>query len=418
MPRLVGPGFLTVLTVASLLAAGGSPALASHVQCGDVVTQDTTLDSDLVDCPRNGIVVGAPGITLDLNGHMIDGDDSAGIEPCGVGILNGPTFSSACDDSNAPGHDDVTLRKGAVRQFDAGVVVSEASRNRLRGLTVSGSNYAAIILGDSDETSIERNLLRNNRSFAGALNLFSATRLRISGNVVSGSEGSGIETDGISDSWIERNSFLGNQQGGFHLHGARNNLVERNWVTGSETGIEISDGVSDNRVVGNWVFGNSYIGIMTQEGARRNRIERNFVFNNGSVPSSDSSGILILGDGNSARVEGNLVFGNHQGIVLADSSGANLIERNWVSRSVGDGIFLRDHNATNPSGADRVERNIVTRNGDDGIDVEGAVTNLTGNHANRNGDLGIEAVAGVTDGEGNRAFGNGNPLQCLNVVCR
>ncbi len=30
-------------------------ALANHVQCGDVITQDTRLDSDLVDCPGDGI---------------------------------------------------------------------------------------------------------------------------------------------------------------------------------------------------------------------------------------------------------------------------------------------------------------------------------------------------------------------------
>jgi hypothetical protein len=43
---------------------------------------------------------------------------------------------------------------------------------------------------------------------------------------------------------------------------------------------------------------------------------------------------------------------------------------------------------------------------------------LTSNTANDNVDFGIEAVPGVIDGGGNRAFGNGNPLQCLNVVCK
>ena len=41
--------------------------------CGDVITQDTTLDSDLIDCPGDGVVIGASGITLDLAGHTIDG---------------------------------------------------------------------------------------------------------------------------------------------------------------------------------------------------------------------------------------------------------------------------------------------------------------------------------------------------------
>ena len=64
MPRLVGAGFLTALALAMLLSWGGREALASHVQCGDVTTQDTTLDSDLIDCPGEGIVIGADAITL------------------------------------------------------------------------------------------------------------------------------------------------------------------------------------------------------------------------------------------------------------------------------------------------------------------------------------------------------------------
>ena len=37
--------------------------------------------ADLVNCPSNGIVIGADDITLDLNGHTIDGDDAL-VDPC------------------------------------------------------------------------------------------------------------------------------------------------------------------------------------------------------------------------------------------------------------------------------------------------------------------------------------------------
>ena len=51
----------TVLGCASalLLALLPSSAIATHVSCGDVITQDTTLDSDLVNCPGDGVVIGA-----------------------------------------------------------------------------------------------------------------------------------------------------------------------------------------------------------------------------------------------------------------------------------------------------------------------------------------------------------------------
>ena len=88
-----------------LLTVGTRPAFASHVYCGDTITTDTTLDTDLIDCPSNGIVIGADDITLDLNGHVIDGDGTefAGCgnrEFCDVGVLD-------------IDHDGVTVRDGS-----------------------------------------------------------------------------------------------------------------------------------------------------------------------------------------------------------------------------------------------------------------------------------------------------------------
>ena len=53
-----------------------------------MITHNTTLHTDLVNCPDNGIVIGADDITLNLNGHVIDGagGPSSGT---GVGITTG-----------------------------------------------------------------------------------------------------------------------------------------------------------------------------------------------------------------------------------------------------------------------------------------------------------------------------------------
>ena len=79
MPRtapamLVSLATLVAFAATGAMALGGQPSSASHVSCGDTITADTTLDNDLVDCPNNGIVIGADDVTLDLNGHTIDGD--------------------------------------------------------------------------------------------------------------------------------------------------------------------------------------------------------------------------------------------------------------------------------------------------------------------------------------------------------
>ncbi len=69
------------------------PSSASHLACGDTITADTTLDSDLTGCPSNGIVIGADDITLDLNGHTIAGDGKPVRrcprgEFCDTGVVN------------------------------------------------------------------------------------------------------------------------------------------------------------------------------------------------------------------------------------------------------------------------------------------------------------------------------------------
>ena len=65
---------LIAFALVGATAASGGRALASQVSCGETITADTTLDSDLVNCPNHGIVIGADGVTLDLNGHLVDGD--------------------------------------------------------------------------------------------------------------------------------------------------------------------------------------------------------------------------------------------------------------------------------------------------------------------------------------------------------
>ena len=49
MPRSFGVVFVVALATWALLGMLVSDALANHVTCGDVITTDTTLDSDLLD---------------------------------------------------------------------------------------------------------------------------------------------------------------------------------------------------------------------------------------------------------------------------------------------------------------------------------------------------------------------------------
>ena len=108
-------GALLAATARSLaLAPGAYASKADHVSCGQTITADTTLDSDLTKCKGPGITIGADGITLDLNGHTIEGAGK------GSGVLN------------LAGHDGVTIGGGSIRGFAGSIAIVGATDNRMQ----------------------------------------------------------------------------------------------------------------------------------------------------------------------------------------------------------------------------------------------------------------------------------------------
>src|SRR5947207_15266088 len=98
---LVRLGVLTV-AVTAFFAVGASPALAQHVSGGQVTTKNTHVKNDLLNCPGDGLVIGASNIKLNLGGHTIDGVNSA----------------TADGSNNKGGVDNVKVDHGSVEQFD------------------------------------------------------------------------------------------------------------------------------------------------------------------------------------------------------------------------------------------------------------------------------------------------------------
>jgi large repetitive protein len=367
---------VVVFAVAGPAIIGGSRAQATHVTCGATITVDTTLDSDLVDCPNNGIVIGADDITLDLNGHMIEGDGEP-FEPCpedeicDVGLVN-------------DGHDGITVRNGSVREFAVGVLVLRARHNRVLDVSSTTNVFFGFVVADS-----ARSLVRDS---SGSRNL--------------APDGDGMGVFGSHDIRIVDNSF-GHNPLGLHVADSADNVIRGNLFSrNSGTGILMEgdrNQVRRNRCVRN----EACIGVAN---GNRNVIARN--------RSRGDLGGIGLDKGRGNVVARNVVRGaRFQGIYLGIQNppiggGDNVVRRNRVRGSDHDGFRVRekdDHSL--------LRRNIAKRNGDDGFDVGSPSTKLTSNRAVRNTDLGIEAVLGVIDGGGNRASGNGDPRQCSHILC-
>ncbi|WP_171057964.1 right-handed parallel beta-helix repeat-containing protein [Modestobacter altitudinis] len=397
--------FAVALLVAGTTMLAVGPAAASGVACGDVVSVDTTLTSDLVDCPDIGLVIGANDITLDLNGHTIDGD--------GTSPVTCPVQGRVCDVGvdNSAGHDGVTIQGGAIQQFNAGVLVSGgADGNRLRRLTIAQTTSEAILVVDSAHTVIEGNTMTD-PGITAVVVLESSDAL-VTRNAASGSTGYAMFLD-ADHSVIEHNALDAGEHG--FAVGGSGTTVRRNVVSDSGGGIDVNDEASGIRVEENElrrVGDGIIVGVASDTLVRRNVVD--------AVGGGERGGFGIILDGSvRSTVARNAVHatGNGPAIYVAhlDAASAprdNHVTHNHATSQHADGILV-DPDATGTA----LSGNVAVNSGDDGIDVDAPGTTLTGNLAAHNHDLGIEAVAGVVDGGGNRAGGNGNPAQCTNISC-
>jgi parallel beta-helix repeat protein len=364
--------------VAALLESSGAEA-ASNVSCGDTITTDTTLHHNLVNCPNNGIVIGADNVTVDLNYHAIDSDGTpaAGCDPetewCDVGVLN-------------DGHDGVTVVHGSVRQFDLGVVVGGATHNRLLDTSASRSRFSGMLIFDSARSVVQGSSMARNgvHTDQAGISMFDSRRIGILHNSIHDNGDIGLYDENLDGSRLIGNTFSRNPEAGALVNGD-GNLVTHNRLRRNGDGVGI--GGNDNVLRRNVVVHSKGLGLQVGAGKRN-------LFAHNLVRGAGGPGIDVASYG-----------------PVADTT----VRRNHIRDAGGDGVAVRS--VRKSLKRTQVQRNHVFHSGDDGIDVGSASATLTGNRSNHNADLGIAARRGVVDGGGNQASGNGDPRQCTNVAC-
>lgn len=393
---LVALAATVALSVGLLLLTPGM-ASAQPVACGQVITEDTTLENDLIGCPGDAVVIGADRITVDLNGHTVS---SVCETDCGG--------TAVIDDSG--GYDRVRILDGTIRPLGvaAGVALVDVDRSALEGLTVSrfpapmGVPGVGVLLANSHRNKLDSSTIAGGDP---ALLLSASDRNEISRSSVDGGiaihQGDGIRLADGSD---------------------HNELTDSD-VTADGDGIGIFDSVG-NRLTRNNFFATTDQIVLGD--ARRTVISRNTLeegrggtaiymlsASDENVIERNEAGAQLWIQGDRNRVEHNDISESRFPAIDVSGGQANLVRKNKAMGGGRDGIAVESA-ATDTL----VQGNLATRFLDDGIDVDAPGTVIRGNTATDNGDLGIEAVVGVIDGGGNRASGNGNPLQCLNVACR
>lgn len=267
----------------------GPPALA----CGDVITTDLVLDRDLLDCPGAGLVVGADDITIDLNGHTIDG--SAAAKTAGEEGIDAGSF------------DGVTVRNGTIRDFFYGV----------EGFG-EGNTFEDLLFIDNaasfEFVAAHDNTVRNNISTAADFHFLRLTfsdRNVVEGNVstqsrfgvvVSNSDGNQVLSNELSGLGRDRGVVIGD--------GASGTVVRGNDIESFEFGIQVVD-ASGTGVFDNSTTMNDVDGIRVELGATDTTIGGNSANDNGEWGIRALASVTDAG-GNSALGNG---LGQCQGVV-------------------------------------------------------------------------------------------------------
>lgn len=182
----------TLLGLAGIGAGVSQAAHAPVLNCGSVITINTTLQADIGPCDGDGLIVRASGITLNLNGKRILGEGDLAVpstcasNPAAPGCardyagvrLDGVSFVNVVNQSQ-------TRVPAVIEKFSAGVAIDRGSRNTVRGLTLrmnrtynSVSQFGdGVLVISSTNNLIQGNTISDNGPFSG-ISTIAASNLR------------------------------------------------------------------------------------------------------------------------------------------------------------------------------------------------------------------------------------------------
>lgn len=314
-------------TVSILASAPSAEASAASrpLHCGQVITRNTTLTDDLTNCPGDGLVIGADGITLNLNGHTIDGiaQDLSCKRDClsQVGI------------DNSGGHDRVRIRNGTVTDFEYDIVLDGADRNMLRDLALRLPAFDNL---DFDQHGDGLGLLhadRNQIVNVDADGIDSAIRLAASDrNLIRDSSVVGV-TSCPSLCYVALAL----------VDDSDHNIVQRNALVGSYLGLEITDS-GHNVVRANDATGCGGNRLLR---ADHNLLVGNKFFTNGPCEVVGGAGLALSASSDNV-IHDNTATGLFDWSITADGN-RNLISKNTsagMTVSAGTGNVLRANTVT------------------------------------------------------------------------
>jgi putative surface-exposed virulence protein len=265
-PANCQPSSLCPAPASKSVKAGVTPITT----CGQVVTTNALLTQDLT-CAGTGVIVGASGITIDLNGHVLKGDGTAGH----YGI------------DNKSGYEDLVVKNGVVRNFDTGVyAIGYASRQTVSSVVVVGNVKQGIYVSGPSATIASSTAAGNGQTGIHVLvGPGSVTSSTASGNGLHG-----IWMEGTNQS-VKSSTAVGNAGYGVVVSGDAASVTSASANGNKATGVRVVGNLAS--IKSSTTSGNGDYGIAVSGDAtvlQGNRAEANG-FPGGN---SDGAGLGIL----------------------------------------------------------------------------------------------------------------------------
>ena len=226
--------------------------LAISPSCGQVITQNVVLTSNLDCADSDGLIVGASDIVIDLNGHTISGPDADSQEKTSskVGVM-------------IPNMNNVVVQDGTINGFQAGILMTGSQNVEIKGIVSKDNQIGAFSTGASI-VNVHLSILMNNQiGFAG---------------------------HSTQQATIENNNLYQNALAGITLVNSDNGVLALNSITESGNGLYVDNQSNNNNVNFNNVLLNT-IDLNNANGLPVNTNANTFDQNN--CMTSNPSGICV-----------------------------------------------------------------------------------------------------------------------------
>jgi parallel beta-helix repeat protein len=237
--------------------------------CGQVVTQDVTLTSDLNCDNGDGLIVGAPGITINLNGYSITG-------PAGGGAAASPTTADSGSEGGGvtPAS---TERRTTDYDGSSGILVANADNVAIAGLgEIAGFSRGVTFLGSSGGAVTDVQLVNNDIGVVIA----SSEGTEVSRNTVT-NNGIAVVSDASNGGVTAFNQIVANMEEGILLLGSSDNVVAANNMYGNgDNGIYLDPMSQRNHIDYNTICGHETADLNNADGMPTNVNQNSFGDNN------------------------------------------------------------------------------------------------------------------------------------------